>query len=360
MSALLEVRGLHKTFRSGGSWLGRGEGVVRAVDGIDLDVGRGEIVGLVGESGSGKTTFGRSILRLVEPTTGSVHFDGIDVLALPAREMRRLRRRMQIVFQDPGAALNPRMRVKSLVGEPLLIHGLARGRALTDRVAELLQEVGLDPAAMDRYPGEFSGGQKQRIGIARALGLRPDFVVCDEPVASLDVSVQAQIVNLLVDLQRRHGMAYLFIAHDLALVVHLCDRIAVAYLGRIVESAPASALRERAFHPYTRALFAAAPPPDPTVARGVRAPLPGEIPSPVNVPAGCRFHPRCPHVRPVCRTDDPALREVAPGRFSACHFAEEVAAGASPGDRSHDIAPVSAGSGQSSGSPHVVSPERTD
>jgi oligopeptide/dipeptide ABC transporter ATP-binding protein len=364
VSALLDVRGLAKSFPAGtGAW--SAGALVRAVDGVDLTVGRGEIVGLVGESGSGKTTLGRAILRLCEPTAGAVRFDGLDVLALRAREMRRLRRRMQIVFQDPGAALNPRMKVRSLVGEPLSIHGLARGRALTERVAQLLEEVGLDPSAMERYPREFSGGQKQRIGIARAIGLRPDFVVCDEPVASLDVSVQAQIVNLLVDLQRRLGMAYLFIAHDLTLVSHLCDRIAVMYLGRIVEEAPAGELRVRAYHPYTRALFAAVPPPDPERARQVRAPLPGEIPSPVDVPPGCRFHPRCPHVQPRCRVEDPPLREVAPGRRAACHFAEDVgglqpeppartfftSADTRPGDRSDDTAPLPRGPGESPGSP---------
>jgi len=327
VSALLEVRGLAKHYPLPRA-LWRPPRVVRAVDGVDLDVGRGEILGLVGESGSGKTTFGRVVLRLLDASAGAVTFDGIDVLALGAREMRHLRRRMQIVFQDPGAALNPRMKVRSLVGEPLYIHGLARGRALRERVAELLHEVGLEPSAMERYPGAFSGGQKQRIGIARALAVRPDFVVCDEPVSSLDVSVQAQIVNLLVDLQRRHGIAYLFIAHDLALVGHLCDRIAVMYLGKIVESGPAAALMARPLHPYTHALFAAAPPPDPERARRIRAPIPGEIPSPVDVPAGCRFHPRCPLAVDVCRAEEPALLPHEPGHHAACHRADAMARGA--------------------------------
>ncbi len=310
---LLEVRGLLKTWPAGRGW--RRSGTVRAVDGVDLAVGRGEIVGLVGESGSGKTTLGRCVLRLVEPDAGRVLFDGVDVLALRARDMRRLRRRMQVVFQDPAAALNPRMTVGDLVGEPLAIHGVARGAALAERVRELLAEVGLEPDAARRYPGAFSGGQKQRIGIARAIGLRPDLVVCDEPVSSLDVSVQAQVLNLLADLQRRHGMAYLFIAHDLSVVAHLADRIAVMYLGRIVEEAPTPGLRAEPAHPYTRALFA-------------RAPLPGEPPSPVDVPPGCRFHTRCPFAAARCRTEDPPLRPLglAEGRRAACHFAEEIAA----------------------------------
>ncbi len=320
---LLEVRGLTKAYTIGG-WLGGRRRQIRAVDGVDLDVKRGEIVGLVGESGAGKTTLGRAVLRLVEPTGGAITFDGLDVRALPPGQLRRLRRRMQIVFQDPGAALNPRMKVKTLVGEPLAIHGVAKGRALQERVAALLEEVGLDAGAMDRRPGDFSGGQRQRIGIARALSLRPDFVVCDEPVSSLDVSVQAQIINLLVDLQRRHGMAYLFIAHDLALVVHLCDRISVMYLGRIVEEAPAGEMRTRAYHPYTRALFAAAPTPDPEHARMIRAPLPGDMPSPVDLPAGCRFHPRCPFAAERCRRESPELRPLGPGRRVACHFGENI------------------------------------
>jgi len=324
MSApLLEVRGLSKHFTLGGGIWGR-RCEVRAVDGVDLDVGRGETVGLVGESGAGKTTLGRAILRLVEPSAGEIRFDSVDVRALAPRDLRRLRRRMQIVFQDPGAALNPRMKVRSLVGEPLVIHKIAQGKELRARVAELLEEVGLDAGAMDRHPREFSGGQRQRIGIARALALRPDFVVCDEPVSALDVSVQAQIVNLLVDLQRRHGMAYLFIAHDLALVGHLCDRIVVMYLGRVVEEGPAAALCSRPHHPYTRALFAAAPTPDPARARMVRAPLPGDLPSPADPPPGCHFHPRCVFADARCRAESPALRVVAAGRRAACHYAEQI------------------------------------
>jgi len=320
---LLEVRGLVKHYPAGSGLFGPRR-VVRAVDRVDLEVGRSQIVGLVGESGSGKTTLGRAVLRLCEPTAGRIRFDGIDVLSLAPREMRRLRRRMQIVFQDASTALNPRMRVRSLVGEPLLIHRVARGRALTERVVELLEEVGLDAAALDRYPHQFSGGQRQRIGIARALALRPEFVVLDEPVSALDVSVQAQIINLLLDLQQRHGMAYLFISHDLGLIGHLCDRISVMYLGRIVEDAPAAELMARPRHPYTQALFAAAPPPDPERARRVRAPLPGEMPSPVDVPPGCRFHTRCPFVEQRCRREDPPLRALGTGHRVACHFAESL------------------------------------
>ncbi len=355
---LLEVRGLVKRFGGGGGLFGVGGPEIRAVDGVDLVVGRGEIVGLVGESGSGKTTLGRTILRLTEPDDGSIRFDGIDVRALGSRDLRRLRRRMQIVFQDPGAALNPRMRVKSLVGEPLVIHGVARGRDLEERVAALLAEVGLERDAMHRWPHEFSGGQKQRIGIARALALRPDFLVCDEPVSALDVSVQAQIVNLLVELQRRHGMAYLFIAHDLALVAHLCDRIAVMYLGRIVEEGPAAALAARPLHPYTQALFASSPPPDPEIARRLRMPIPGEVPSPSDLPPGCRFHPRCPIATDRCRAEPPVLRELTAGHRAACHRSEELLGGATLFPRDASSSPTSGpgSTGRSTRGPEPASP----
>ncbi len=320
---LLVVRDLVHHYRAGTGFLGGGV-TVRAVDGVDLEVGRGEIVGLVGESGSGKTTLARAVLRLVEPTAGTVRFDGIDLLSLRPREMRALRRRMQVIFQDPAAALNPLMRVGSLVGEPLAIHGLARGRERRRRVRELLAEVGLDPSLADRRPGELSGGQRQRVMIARALAVRPEFVVCDEPVASLDVSIQAQVINLLVELQRRHGIAYLFIAHDLALVGHLCDRVVVMYLGKVVETGPAGDLLGEPGHPYTRALLAAVPLPDPALARGRTVPLPGELPSPVDVPPGCRFHPRCPFAEERCRREEPALVPRGPGRSVACHLADRL------------------------------------
>ncbi len=316
--SLLTVRGLSAAYPlSEGPWGARRQ--LPVLMGVDLDVREGEIVGLVGESGSGKTTLAKALLRLIEPTGGSVHFDGTDVLGLGAGQLRRFRRRMQIVFQDPGAALNPRMKVGDLVGEPLLVHGVARGRELRTRVEGLLGEVGLEPAAAKRYPREFSGGQRQRIGIARALALRPEFVGCDEPVSALDLSVQAQIVNLLVELQRRHGMAYLFIAHDLALIAHLCDRVVVMYLGRVVEEGPGELIRRQPLHPYTEALFAASPPPDPARARELRAPLAGEVPSPLAPPPGCAFHPRCPLATDTCRSRVPMLETTGPGRRVACH-----------------------------------------
>lgn len=322
---MLQVRDLAKHFVVRDGFWGA-KRTVRAVDGVDLDVARGEIVGLVGESGSGKTTLGRAILRLLEPTRGSIVFDGLDVRAQDARSMRRLRRRMQLVFQDPVASLNPRMRVRALVGEPLVVHKVARGSALTERVVTLLDEVGLGADALDRYPHEFSGGQRQRIGIARALALRPDFVVCDEPVSSLDVSVRAQIINLLASLQMRHQMAYLFIAHDLALVSHLADRVVIFYLGRVVESGPAAQLAERPTHPYTRALFDASPPPDPDEARARLRAVPGEPASAADRPQGCAYHPRCPLAKDVCRVEDPPLRLVEPGVHVACHRADEARA----------------------------------
>ncbi|MDQ7006594.1 MAG: ABC transporter ATP-binding protein [Acidobacteriota bacterium] len=321
MSApLLEVRGLVKAYPVRSGLWGRRR-ALRAVDGVDLVVRQGEIVGLVGESGSGKTTLGRSILRLIEPTEGRIHFDGIDLRALGAGQLRRFRRRMQLVFQDPGAALNPRMKVRTLVGEPLVIHGIAHGRRLEAKVAALLEEVGLGAAAMDRYPHEFSGGQRQRIGIARALALRPEFVVCDEPVSALDVSVQAQIINLLAELQQRLGLAYLLISHDLSLVTHLCDRVVVLYLGRVMESGPGNDLHSRPLHPYTRALFDAAATAERPEAPQQAALLAGEIPSPLDLPSGCRFHPRCPWAEERCRREEPELRAVGDGRWVACHLA---------------------------------------
>ncbi len=320
---LVRVEGLVKNYEVREGLWGKRR-LLRAVDGVDFSVGRGEILGLVGESGSGKTTIGRAVLRLIEADAGSIFFDGSNVRELDAASLRRLRRRMQIVFQDPAAALNPRMTVLQLVGEPLLIHGLATRRSLAENVVPLLEEVGLDTGALSRYPREFSGGQRQRIGIARALALRPDFVVCDEPVSSLDVSVRAQIVNLLADLQARHGMAYLFIAHDLAIVGHLADRIAVLYLGRVVEIGPSARVATDPCHPYSRTLFASSPPPDPEQARARRFPVAGEIPSAIDRPQGCAYHPRCPLAVDVCRAEDPPLRTIEPGLEVACHRAEEA------------------------------------
>jgi len=317
--ALVEVRGLKKHFPIRRGFLGRRVGAVRAVDGVSFWVRRGETLGLVGESGSGKTTTGRTLLRMIEPTAGSVHFDGADVFAMDDHALRRLRRRAQIVFQDPFGSLNPRMTVGDAIREVLGVHGLARGAAAGERVAELLRTVGLREAHATRYPHEFSGGQRQRIGIARALSVEPDFIVCDEPVSALDVSVQAQVLNLLQDLQHRLGLAYLFIAHDLSVVEHIADRIAVMYLGRVVELAATADLVARPTHPYTRALLSAVPRPEPR-ARRDRIVLTGDIPSPASPPSGCPFHPRCPH--PLkdadCARIVPSLAEKASGHFAAC------------------------------------------
>jgi len=317
--ALLDVRGLKKHFPIRRGFFAREVGQVRAVDGVTFAVRRGETLGLVGESGSGKTTAGRTLLRLVEPTAGSVRFAGEDVFELEAASLRRLRRRMQIVFQDPYGSLNPRMTVGDTIREVLAVHRLARGAAATARVLELLSLVGLAPEHAARYPHEFSGGQRQRIGIARALSVEPEFIVCDEPVSALDVSVQAQVLNLLQELQQRLGLAYLFIAHDLSVVEHVSDRIAVMYLGRIVEIGDARDVVGAPKHPYTRALLSAVPVPDPTRKAG-RIVLPGDVPSPASPPPGCPFHPRCPH--PLkdadCARIVPPLALKAPGQFAAC------------------------------------------
>ncbi len=308
---LLRVDGLRKWFPSGRARL-------VAVDGVSFTIGRGEVLGLVGESGSGKTTVGRSVLRVYEPDDGRIELDGIDIAHLSRRALRPHRRRMQLVFQDPFGSLNPRMTVEQAVGEPLLIQGLARDRAARrERVAELLRTVGLPAEAMGRYPHVFSGGQRQRIGIARALASEPELLVADEPVSALDVSIQAQVVNLLLDLRARLELAMLFIAHDLAVVEHVADRIAVMYLGRIVELADSRELCRHPMHPYTEALLSAVPVPEPH-AKGTRIVLTGEIPSPLNPPSGCVFRTRCRYALPACATDPPDLREAVPGHHKAC------------------------------------------
>jgi peptide/nickel transport system ATP-binding protein len=323
---LVEVRDLVKHYPGERTWLGLGRprAPVRAVDGVSFSITAGRTLGLVGESGSGKTTVARTLLRLTEPTSGTFLLDQVDVFALAPGALRRLRRRLQIVFQDPFGSLNPRMTVRQTLREPLAIHGLAPKAERDARVNALLGEVGLDPELADRFPHELSGGQRQRVGIARALSVEPAFLVCDEPVSALDVSVQAQVLNLLADLQQKRRLTYLFIAHDLAVVKHIADDVAVMYLGRIVERAPAAAVYERPRHPYTRSLLSAVPVPDPA-APPQRIVLSGDVPSPAHPPSGCAFHPRCPHPKKNerCRTESPALREIAPGHFAACHFAEE-------------------------------------
>jgi oligopeptide transport system ATP-binding protein len=321
---LLRVENLVKHFPiTQGILIQRQIGAVHAVDGVSFDIRRGETLGLVGESGCGKSTTGRTLLQLYRPSSGSVIFNGVDLVQLKGEDLRKMRKKMQMIFQDPYASLNPRMTVGEIIGEPLVIHRVARSKEVQDRVQQLLELVGLNPAFENRYPHEFSGGQRQRIGVARALALQPELIVCDEPISALDVSIQAQVVNLLEDLQKQFNLTYLFIAHDLSMVRHISDRVAVMYLGIIVELAERNELYNKPLHPYTQALLSAVPIPDPLVEeKRQRVILQGDVPSPVNPPSGCRFRTRCPIAEQVCAEVVPEWREMRPGHRAACHFAE--------------------------------------
>jgi len=321
-TVLLKVDHLVKHFPiSRGIIFMRQVGAVHAVDDISFDIYQGETLGLVGESGCGKSTTGRTILQLYKPTAGHVYFEGVDLTTLKSEEMRKARRNMQMIFQDPYASLNPRMTVGEIIGEPLVIHNVLRGKAVDERVQELLALVGLNPAFANRYPHEFSGGQRQRIGVARALALQPQLIVCDAPISALDVSIQAQVVNLLEDLQKEFNLTYLFIAHDLSVVKHTSNRVAVMYLGIIVELATRAELYSHPLHPYTQALLSAVPIPDPIAEeKRKRIILQGDVPSPVNPPSGCRFRTRCPLAVDICKEQKPEFREVSPGHFVACHL----------------------------------------
>lgn len=320
---LLQVKGLKKTYPAGSGLFGRGKRYVKAVDGVDLTIRRGQTVGLVGESGCGKTTLGKSVLRLIEPTQGSVEFEGQDILPLSRKKMREMRKQMQIVFQDPYSALNPRMTVFETVRSPLDAFGIGDRQSREKKVMDIIEYVGLSRQQMHRYPHEFSGGQRQRMIIARALVLEPSFIVCDEPVSALDVSIRSQVLNLMQDIQRERGLTYLFISHDLSVVKHISDQVAVMYLGRIVEQASREQIFSNPQHPYTQALMSAIPIPDvehkrqPTV-------LKGDVPSPLDPPQGCHFHTRCPHATPRCATEAPCLRETEPGHWTACHLCGDI------------------------------------
>jgi oligopeptide/dipeptide ABC transporter ATP-binding protein len=322
MTPLVEVRNLVKHYPVTGGIFLRQVASVKAIDGVDMVIREGETLGLVGESGCGKSTLGRLILRLEEPTSGAVMFEGNDILAYDAQRLRSLREQMQIIFQDPFASLNPRKNVSHIVGEPLLVHGMKSRRERENRVQELLEVVGLRREHMRRYPHQFSGGQRQRIGVARALALNPKLIICDEAVSALDVSIQAQVINLLQDLQGEFNLTYLFISHDLSVVEHISDRVAVMYLGKVVELAEKKTIYEKPLHPYTQALLAAAPVPDPH--RGVKHTLlKGDVPSPIDPPPGCRFHTRCPYVEQVCRDHEPELKDLGGSQLVACHFANQ-------------------------------------
>jgi oligopeptide transport system ATP-binding protein len=316
MSDLLSIEGLVVHFQTA-------QGTVRAVDGVSLTLKKGETLGLVGESGCGKSTLGKAIVGLVKPTEGSIQLDGMEIAGLSRRDMRRHRARLQMIFQDPYASLNPRLRVGKIIEEPLSVHGVGDRRARREAVVQLAERVGLRPEMLTRHPHEFSGGQRQRIGIARALALNPDIIICDEPVSALDVSVQAQVVNLLGDLQSERGLAYLFISHDLSVVQHLAQSVAVMYLGKIVERAARKSLWARPLHPYTRTLLAAVPVPDPDEPKLIDQPMvEGELPSPLNPPSGCRFRTRCPFAQAICAEQEPPLKDVGDEHFVACHFVE--------------------------------------